>query len=101
MPGGEMPGGVGNTSGNAGALCAPARPQHRGDTGGGQPPPTTVPPVRPLGLQEGAQWAPPGDQPVQYGDGAQEETAGGGGDAENLGDAFHAYGKQMKAVTEF
>ena len=44
MPGGEMPGGVGNTSGNAGALCAPTRPQHRGDTGGGQPPPTTVPP---------------------------------------------------------
>ena len=29
-----------------------------------------VPPVRPSGLQEGAQRAPPGDQPVQDGDGA-------------------------------
>ena len=61
MPSGGMPGGVGNTSGDAGTLCAPACPRHRGDTGGGQPPPTTVPPVRPSGLQEGAQRAPPGD----------------------------------------
>ena len=28
------------------------------------------PPVRPPGLQEGAQRAPPGDQPLQDGDGA-------------------------------
>ena len=34
--------------------CAPARPRHRGYTGGGKPPPTTVPPVQPSGLQEGA-----------------------------------------------
>ena len=54
VPGGGMPGGVIDTSGDAGALCAPSRPQHRGYTGGGQPPPTTVPPVRPSGLQEGA-----------------------------------------------
>ena len=81
MPGGEIPTGVGNTSGDAGAHCAPARPQHRGDNGGGKPPPTTVPLVRPPGLQEGAQRAPPGDHPVQDGYGAQEETAGGGGDA--------------------
>ena len=46
VPGGGMPGGVSNTSGDAGALCAPARPRRRGYTGGGQPPPTTVPPVR-------------------------------------------------------
>ena len=51
MPSGEMPGVVGNTSGNAGELCAPARLRHRGDTGGGQPTPTKVPPVRPSGLQ--------------------------------------------------
>ena len=54
VPGGGMPGGVSDTSGDAGALRAPARPRHRGYTGGGQPPPTTVPPVRPSGLQEGA-----------------------------------------------
>ena len=38
------------------------------------------PPVQPPGIQEGAQWAPPGDQPVQDGDGAETETTGGGGD---------------------
>ena len=86
MPGGEMPRGVSNTSGNAGALFEPASPRHRGDTGGGKPPPITVPPVQPPGLQEGAQRAPPGDQLVQDRDGAQEETAGGVRDAENLGE---------------
>ena len=75
-----MPGGVSDTNVDAGALCAPARPRHRGHLGGEQPPPTTVPPVRPAGLQEGAQWAPPGDQPVQEGSGEKiTETSGGGG----------------------
>ena len=82
MPGGEMPGGVSNTSGDAGALRALVRTQHRGYTGGCQPPPTTVPPVRPSGIQEGAQRAPPGDQPVQEGSGEKttENSVGGGGD---------------------
>ena len=84
MPGGGMPRGIGNTSGDAGALCAPARLRHRGDTGGGQPPPTTVPPVQPSGIQEGAQRAPPGDQPVQDRDGAETATTGGGGDAGHI-----------------
>ena len=85
MPGGEMPGGVSNTSSDAGALCAPARPRHRGYTVGGQPLPTTMPPVRPSGLQEGAQWAPPGDQSVQDGDGAETAKTGGGRDADHIG----------------
>ena len=72
-------------NGDTGALCAPARPRHRGDAGGGQPPPTTVPPVRPPGIQEGDQWAPPGDHPLQDGDGTQTEMAGRGGDAGKLG----------------
>ena len=39
------------------------------------------PPVRPAGLQEGAQWAPPGDQPVQEGSGEKTtETRGVGGE---------------------
>ena len=59
-----MPGDVCNTSGDAGALRAPAHPRHRGDPGGGQPPPTTVPLVRPPGPKAGAQWAPPGDKPI-------------------------------------
>ena len=77
--------GVGDTNDDAGALCAPACPRHRGDAGGGQPRPTTVPLVLPPGLQEGAQWAPPGDHPVQDGDGTKMETAGRGGDAGKLG----------------
>ena len=81
-----MPGGVGNTSGDVGALCAPERPRHRGDTGVGQPPPTTVPPVQPSGLQEGAQRAPPGDQSVQDGDGAETATTGRGRDAGHIGE---------------
>ena len=49
-------------------------------TGGGQPPPTTVPPVRPPGLQEGAQWAPPGDKPMQNGSRTKNpKTCGSGG----------------------
>ena len=67
MPGGEMPGGVGNTSGDAGALCAPASPLHRGDTGGGQPPSTTVPPVRPPGPQVAPVERLPGDLEVATG----------------------------------
>ena len=84
VPGGGMPGGVCDTSGDAGALRAPARPQHRGDFGGGQPPPTTVPLVRPPGIQEGAQWVPPGDKLVQNGGGTQNsETRGSGGRGSN------------------
>ena len=75
VPGGGLPGGVCDTSGDAGALRAPARPRHRGHIGGGQPPPTTVPPVRPPGLQEGAHWAPPGDKPVQNGGGATRRSS--------------------------
>ena len=50
VPGGGMPGGVRDTSGDAGALRAPARPRHRGRIGVGQPPPPAVHPVRPAGL---------------------------------------------------
>ena len=61
-------------------LLAQACPGHRGDTGVGQPPPTTVPPVQPSGLQEGAQWAPPGDKPMQNGSRTKNpETRGSGG----------------------
>ena len=59
-----VPGGASDKDGDAGALRAPARPRHRGDAGGGQPPPPTVSPVRPAGPQEGAQWAPSRDRAV-------------------------------------
>ena len=59
-----VPRGTSDKDGDAGALCAPARPRHRGDAGGGQPFPPTVSPVLPSGPQEGAQWAPSGDRAV-------------------------------------
>ena len=86
VPCGWMPGGVRDTSGNAGALRAPARPRHRGNIGGGQPPPTKVPPVRPAGLQEGAQWVPPGDQPVQDGSGEETTETRSGRDRDHIGE---------------
>ena len=60
VPGGGMPGGVCDTSGDAGALREPARPRHLGDLGGRQPLPTTVPPSAtsrsPGGRSMGATW---------------------------------------------
>ena len=61
----EMPrGGVtresGEKDGNTGALCAPACPRHRGDSGGRKIPPPTVRPVRQAGPPEGAERAAPG-----------------------------------------
>ena len=42
MSRGRVPGDTGNKDGNAGALCAPACPRHRGDAGGRKLPPPTV-----------------------------------------------------------
>ena len=58
VPGGGMPGGVSDTSGDAGALCAPARLRHRGYPGGGQPTPTTVTFRSPGRRLTGATWRP-------------------------------------------
>ena len=61
---GGVPWGDSNKDGDAGELRAPACPRHRGNAGGGQPPPPTVSPVRPTGPQEGSQWAPSGDRAI-------------------------------------
>ena len=45
MSRGGVPGVSSNKDGNAGALCAPSRPRHRGDAGGGKAPPPMVSPV--------------------------------------------------------
>ena len=70
----RVPGGFSVMDGNTGAPHAPARTRHRGDAGGGQTPPPTVSLVRLTGLQEGAQWAPPGDLTVSEGGGAETTT---------------------------
>ena len=53
VPRGRMPGEGGNEDGNAGALCAPACPQHRGDSVGRKLPPPTVCPMQHAGPQAG------------------------------------------------
>ena len=82
VSGNRVPGGFSDTDGDAGALHAPACTRHRGDSGGGKPPPTTVSPVRLTDLQEGAQWAPHGDLTVPEGGGAETTTFNRDRDAE-------------------
>ena len=45
LPGGGMTGPSGVKDGNVGAIPAPARPRHRGHSGGGKIPPPTVRPM--------------------------------------------------------
>ena len=85
MPRGGVPGQSGDEDGNAGALCAPACPQHRSDSGGKKPPPPTVRPVRHSSPLEGVERAAPGYSVVQQGGGTEEKTAGRGGYAGEYG----------------
>ena len=82
VSGNRVPGGSSDTDGDAGALPALERTRHRGDAGGGQTPPPTMSPVRLTGIQEGAQWAPPGDLTVSEGGGAETMAFNIDGDAE-------------------
>ena len=61
-----------------------------------EPPPTTVPPVQPPGLQEGAQWAPPGDKPVQNGGGAQNSETRGSGGGGSDGEGFQSLREEVR-----
>ena len=50
---------------NEGALLAPARPGHRGDTGREKPPSPTVPPVRHAGAVSLLEWISQENSTVQ------------------------------------
>ena len=54
-------------------------------TGGGQPSPPPVPPVRHAGALTRAEWAPSCHRPVRQGDGEKALTDGGGEDTGNCG----------------
>ena len=102
MPGGDMPGGVGNSSGDAGALCAPARPQHRGDTGGGHPPPLPRCPRCDLQVSRKAlNGRHLGTSQCRTGTERKRRRLAEAEMRITSERAFHAYGKQMRAVTEF
>ena len=85
MSGGRVPGQSGNKDGNAGALRAPACPRHFGDSGGRKLTPLMVRPMRHAGPPAGLERAAPGHSKVLKGGGAEEATAGGGGDAGEFG----------------
>ena len=61
-----------DADGDEGALLAPARQGHRGDTGGGKTPPSTVPPVLHAGDVEGPEWDAQDHGTVHSGSGAEE-----------------------------
>ena len=70
-----------NADDNEGALVAPARQGHRGDTGGGQTSPSMVPPLCHAGAMEGPEWDAQTHGTVHSGSGAEEtEVSGGGGE---------------------
>ena len=85
MPSGRVPGQSGDKDGNAGALRAPACPQHRGDNVGKKLPPPTVRPVRHASPPAGVERTAPEHSAVQKGDRMEETTAGGGGYAGEYG----------------
>ena len=64
----------------------------------GNPPLPRFPPVRPPGLQEGAQWVPPGDKPMQNGSGKKNpETRSSGGRGSN-GEGFQRLQDEVELV---
>ena len=85
MPRGGVPRESDDKDGNAGALCAPACPRHRGDPGGRKLPPPTVHPVRHAGPPEGAEQEVPGDHAVPQGSGKEYMATGRDIDKGELG----------------
>ena len=75
LPGGGMPGPSGNEDGDAGPLPIPASPGHRGHSGGGNPPPPTVHPMRHAGPLEGTERKVPCHILVRQGSRAKEAAA--------------------------
>ena len=84
LPGGGMPGPSDNEDGNAGALPAPACPQHRGHSGGGKPPPPTVRPMRHYVPLTGPERQALFHNPVCQGSGAEDAASRRGRDKGEL-----------------
>ena len=64
-----------------GALLAPERPGHGGDTGGSQPPPPMLPSVLHSGAVEVTEQDAPANRAAQEGSGEEVKALGGGGGA--------------------
>ena len=79
----ELPkGGMTRTSddedGDAGPFSIPACPGHRSNFGGGEPPPTTVPPIRHAGPLAYTEQKEPYHRTLFQGSGAKEAAVSGG-----------------------
>ena len=85
MSSGRVTGNSGDEDGNAGALCAPSCPQHRGDSVESKLPPPTVRPMQHAGPQAGLERMAPGHGTVCTRGRAEEMTACGGEDAGEFG----------------
>ena len=55
--------------------------------------------MQPPGPQVGAQWAPPGDKPVQNGGGAETSETRGGGGGGSVGEGFWSLREEDKLST--
>ena len=80
LPSGGMPRSSGNEYGDAGPFTTPACPGHRGCSGGGKPPPPTVPLMRHAGPLADTERKAPCHISVCQVSGAKETAASGGGD---------------------
>ena len=79
LPGGGMPRLSGNKNSDVGAFPTPACTGQRGHSGGGKPPPLTVPPMRHAGPPAGTERKSPCHSSVRQGKVAKEAKASGGG----------------------
>ena len=85
LPSGRIPRQSGDKDSNAGALLALACPQHRGDSGGGKPPPPTLRPMQHAGSQAGPEQTAPDHGTVCKWGGAEKTTDRGGGEKGEFG----------------
>ena len=101
MPRGGVPRETGDEDGNAGALCAPACPRHRGDAGGRKPPPPRCArcdmqvPRRALNRRH------PGNAQCLKGAERKRRRLAETETRENSERAFEAYGAPINSVSEF
>ena len=83
-----MPGTSSNKEGDADTFYAPAFPGHRGNFGGGKPPPTTMPKMRNSVTLACVERKAPFHLTVFQGGGAEEKAVSGGGIEGEIGEGL-------------
>ena len=92
-----MPGTSGDGDADAGPFSAPACPGHRGNFGGGKPPPHTVPLMQHSGTLDYVERKAPFNRTLPRGGGAEEKAVSGerieGELGESLSGLWRTFGK--------